>query len=293
VSIAAATLRMNQASGPALGKGRLPVTATILSAILHGSLAAGVVLTAGYWATEKPKTYVVNLVPAVAAVGSPQGKAEAPPATTPPPPLPPRAEEVTRPAPSRPADLPPRQAAKDMPPRASEVPPLPERALPTPTRAPALPKAGDKELPRMESTAKEPAPTTPTERPTTEVARVAPPPPPVPIGRRDGAVQGSGPMTLHASDFPFAWYLSRVQAKVTERWSGKALPGQQPVAVFDISRDGQVSRLAIEKSSGNSYYDQAALRAITEANPFPPLPAEFSGPTLRVHLGFNFIAERG
>jgi TonB family protein len=281
-----ATLRMRPPSGPALGKARLPLTATIFSAVLHGSLAAGVVLSAGYWATEKPKTYVVNLVPAVAAVGSPQGQAEAPPATTPPPALPPRAEEVTRPAPSRPAELPAREASRDMPPRVAS---LPDRALPT--RPPALPKAGDKELPAMASTAK--APPTPAERPTTDVARVAPPPPPLPLGRRDGSPQGSGPMTLNVSDFPFAWYLSRVQAKVTEKWLGKALPGQQPVAVFDISREGQVSRLAIEKSSGNSYYDQAALRAITEANPFPPLPAEFPGQTLRVHLGFNFSAERG
>jgi TonB family protein len=288
VSIATATLRMRPPSGPALGKARLPVTATILSAVLHGSLAAGVVLSAGYWATEKPKTYVVNLVPAVAAVGSPQGRAEAPPATTPPPPLPPRAEEVTRS--SQAAELPAREAPREMPPRAREAPGLPDRALPT--RAPALPKAGDKELPAMASATTRVAPT-PSERPPTEVARVAPPPPPLPLGRRDGSPQGSGPMTLNVSDFPFAWYLSRVQAKVTEKWAGKALPGQQPVAVFEINREGQVSRLAIEKSSGNSYYDQAALRAITEANPFPPLPAEFAGSTLRVHLGFNFSAERG
>ena len=284
-----ATLRMRPPSGPALGKARLPVTATIFSAVLHGSLAAGVVLSAGYWATEKPKTYVVNLVPAVAAVGSPQGRAEAPPAPTPPPPpppMPPRAEEVTRPAPSRPAELPAREASREMPPRVAS---LPDRALPT--RPPALPKAGDKELPAMASTAK--APPTPSDRPTSDVARVAPPPPPLPLGRRDGSPQGSGPMTLNVSDFPFAWYLSRVQAKVTEKWVGKALPGQQPVAVFEISREGQVSRIAIEKSSGNSYYDQAAVRAITEANPLPPLPAEFPGQTLRVHLGFNFTAERG
>lgn len=289
MSIATATLRMRLPSGPALGKTRLPLGATVFSALLHGSLAAGVVLSAGYWASEKPKTYVVNLVPAVAAVGSPQGRAETPPATTPSPPLPPRAEEVTRPAPSRPAELPAREAPRDMPPRARDTAGLPDRALPT--RAPALPKAGDKELPAMASTAK--APPTPSERPATETARVAPPPPPLPLGQRDGSPQGSGPMTLNVSDFPFAWYLSRVQAKVTERWVGKALPGQQPVAVFDINREGQVSRLAIEKSSGNSYYDQAALRAITEANPFPPLPAEFPGQTLRVHLGFNFSAERG
>ncbi len=287
-----ATLRMRLPSGPALRKHRLPVTATIFSALLHGSLAAGVVLTAGYWASEKPKTYVVNLVPAVAAVGSPQGRVETPAPPAPPPPpaaLPPRAEEVTRPAPTRPAELPARQASREMPPRARDAAALPDRALPT--RAPALPKAGDKELPAMASTAK--TPPAPPERPTTEVARVAPPPPPVPLGRHDGSPQGSGAMTLNVSDFPFAWYLSRVQAKVTERWAGKALPGQQPVAVFEIGREGQVSRLAIEKSSGNPYYDQAALRAITEANPFPPLPAEFSGQTLRVHLGFNFSAERG
>jgi TonB family protein len=290
VSIATATLKMRPPSGPALGKSRLPLTATIFSAVLHGSLAVGVVLTAGYWASEKPKTYVVNLVPAVAAVGSPQGRAEAPPTPTPPPPLPPRAEEVTRPAPTRPPDLPAREAPRELPTRARETASLPDRALPT--RAPALPKAGDKELPQMASTAK--APPAPTERPTTEVARAAPPPPPpAPLGRQDGSPQGSGAMTLNVSDFPFAWYLSRVQAKVTEKWAGKALPGQQPVAVFEISRQGQVSRLAIEKSSGNPYYDQAALRAISEANPFPPLPDDFTGPTLRVHLGFNFSAERG
>ena len=289
MSIATATLKMRPPSGPALGKSRLPLTATIFSAVLHGSLAVGVVLTAGYWASEKPKTYVVNLVPAVAAVGSPQGRAEAPPTPTPPPPLPPRAEEVTRPAPTRPPDLPAREAPRELPTRARETASLPDRALPT--RAPALPKAGDKELPQMASTAK--APPTPTERPTPEVARAAPPPPPPPLGRHDGSPQGSGAMTLNVSDFPFAWYLSRVQAKVTEKWAGKALPGQQPVAVFEISRQGQVSRLAIEKSSGNPYYDQAALRAISEANPFPPLPDDFTGPTLRVHLGFNFSAERG
>ncbi|HEX3179203.1 MAG TPA: TonB family protein [Methylomirabilota bacterium] len=291
MSIAAATLRMHPARGPALRRAKLPVTATLLSAVLHGCLAAGVVLAAGYWATEQPKAYVVNLVPAVAAVGSPEGRAEAPPTPTPPPPLPSRAPELPRPAPPRPADLPPREASRDMPPRPRETAALPDRTLPA--RAPALPKAGDKELPRMESTAKAAPTPTPVEKPAPDVARAAAPPPPVPIGRRDGSPAGAGAMTLNATDFPYAWYLSRVQAKVTERWSGKALPGQQPVAVFEINRDGQVGRLSIEKSSGNSYYDQAALRAIAEANPFPPLPAEYTEPTLRVHLGFNFSAERG
>jgi TonB family protein len=98
-----------------------------------------------------------------------------------------------------------------------------------------------------------------------------------------GATVGAG------ADSPFAWYLSRVKAKIAERWAGKALPGQQPVAVFEITREGQISRLAIEKSSGNTDYDQAALRAITEANPFPPLPAGLAA-TLPITLDFDFAS---
>ena len=249
--------------------------------MLHVVLAVAFVLAPHVWSPSQPKTYVVNLVPAVAAVGSPQGQ------TTPA--LPPRPEEVAPALPARPTELPQREAtretaAPEMPARARE---LPDRAMaPRPT---AAPRAGDKELPSMASSSAKPAPAL--ERALSEtVARATTPPP---IGRRDGSPQGAGAMTLNVTDFPFAWYLSRVQAKVTERWADKAIPGQQPVAVFEINRDGRVTGLAIEKPSGNPYYDQAALRAITEAAPFPPLPPEFSGPVLRVHLGFNFSAERG
>src|SRR5437762_3256209 len=191
--IAAATIRMRPSHGPAIGKAPLPVTATVLSAMLHVVLAIVYVLAPHVWSPSQPKTYIVNLVPAVAAVGSPQGQAT--------PALPPRPEEVAPALPARPTELPQREATRE-------------------TTAPEMP-ARARELP------------------------------------------------------------------------DRAIPGQQPVAVFEINRDGRVTGLAIEKPSGNPYYDQAALRAITEAAPFPPLPPEFSGPVLRVHLGFNFSAERG
>ena len=288
MSIAAATIRIRPARGPALGKAPLPLTATVVSGLLHLVLAVAVVLGARAWSQSQPKTYVVNLVPAIAAVGSPRGQ------TTPAPTLPPRPEEVARPEPPRPADLPQRETprtatAPEMPPRPRELPSLPERAS-TP-RPSATPRAGDKELPAMTgaSTSK---PMPDRVVPTETVARAAPPPP-APLGRADGSPAGAGAMTLNVSDFPFAWYLRSVQAKITERWAGKAIPGQQPVATFEITRDGRINGLAIEKPSGNPYYDQAALRAITEAAPFPPLPTDFPGPVLRVHLGFNFSAERG
>ena len=93
MSIAAATIRMRPARGPALGKAPLPFAATVVSAFLHVALALAFVLAARAWTQSQPKIYVVNLVPAVAAVGTPQ--AQTPPA------LPPRADEVPRAEPTR------------------------------------------------------------------------------------------------------------------------------------------------------------------------------------------------
>jgi protein TonB len=273
--------------GPALGRAPIPVTAIVVAAIVHGALAAAVIISASVWTARQPKTYVINLVPAVAATGAPDRR----PATT----LPSRPDDVVARAPTRPADLPVRaSASSEMP--ARETPTasgLADRTMPS--RAPALPHAGDKELPTVPSSppvtkpvpAPAPAPATPARR---EVA-VAPPPPP--LGRPTGSALGSGAVTLNVSDFPFAWYMRIISAKVTEGWSARALEGRQPVAVFEIGRNGQVSNLSIEKSSGNPYYDQAALRAIIGANPFPPLPEDYKQPFLRVHMGFNFDRERG
>ena len=279
------TPRLRPPRGPALRGGPLPVTATLLSLLTHGLLAAGIFFAATQWSTRAPKTYVVNLVPAVAAVGAPQGH----------PALPPRADEVTpQPAP-RPTDLPERERPRPSAPSAvpelpTRAPSLPDRALPDrtlPPRTAGTPRPSEKELPQVAS-ASPPAPgptvTTPT-RPAE--------PPAAPLGQRTGSPQGAAAMTLNASDFPFAWYLAAVQRKITERWDQWAQPGRQPVAVFSISRDGRVSNVAIEKTSGNSYYDQKALRAINEAVPFPPLPAEWPKPELTIQLGFNFAQDRG
>src|SRR5438105_3588553 len=95
------TPRLGHQKGPALRGGPLPVSAAVLSVLTHAALGAGIFFAATQWSARQPKTYVVNLVPAVAAVGTPQGQ----------PALPPRAEEAPpRPAP-RPSELPDRPRA--------------------------------------------------------------------------------------------------------------------------------------------------------------------------------------
>jgi TonB family protein len=100
-------------------------------------------------------------------------------------------------------------------------------------------------------------------------------------------------LTLSGGNFPFAWYLRQVEGKIAARWDGQPRDGGQPQVVFEIGRDGKVRALAVEKSSGNPLYDQAALRAINDAMPFPPLPQDFKEPFLRVHMGFNYSGTRG
>jgi protein TonB len=280
-------------AGPALRSAPLPVTAAVLSALTHGLLGVILVVAASTWSSSQPKTYVVNLVPAVAAVGSPQGR-PAPAPTLPKPEEP--APRVSQPSPQ---ELPPRITPSPPPDLPARAPSLPDRSLPDrsmpdramPPRPSAAPRAGEKELPSIASTTPRPTPAPTTTARSEATGRPEPPAPT--LGRPSGSAQGSGAMTLDVTDFPFAYYLAAVQRKITERWEGRAQPGRQPVAVFEIARSGQVSKLTIEKSSGNPHYDQQALRAITEANPLPPLPPEYSEPMLRIHIGFNFTQERG
>jgi TonB family protein len=123
-----------------------------------------------------------------------------------------------------------------------------------------------------------------------EVA-AAPPPPPPPapsLGQATGSPQGAGALTLNVTDFPYAWYIQSIHRKIQERWEGRAIQGRQPEVIFEIARDGQVKRLVIGKSSGNPAYDQIAMRAIAEANPFPPLPDGFGKSVLTIGLQFVY-----
>jgi TonB family protein len=292
--------RVRPRGGPALRTAPLPVTATVLSAAFHGALVLIMILAATVWSTSQPKTYVVNLVPAVAAVGTPQGRTVTP--TPRPPEPPPRVTE-------RPAELPERptpraQAPAPPPDLPARAPELPARAPELPARTAALPdrpslprpsatlRAGEKELPPVARATAPPAPAPLPPAPST-TTRPEPPPPPPALGGPTGSAQGAGAVTLNVSDFPFAWYLAAVQRKITERWEGRALQGRQPVVVFEIARDGQVSNVSVKDSSGNRYYDHTAMRAIADAAPFPKLPDEFPGSVLRIHLGFNFAQDRG
>src|SRR5439155_579885 len=105
--------------GPALRRLRLPVKSTVVSVVFHAAFAGAVLWGNAVWGDSQSKPVIVNLVPAIAAVGAPQGRPE----------MPPRAEEPTPPRPI-PTDLPRREASRDLPARELPARDLPARDLP-------------------------------------------------------------------------------------------------------------------------------------------------------------------
>lgn len=92
-------------------------------------------------------------------------------------------------------------------------------------------------------------------------------------------------------DFPFAAYLLTIRDLVGNRWNpperGQFAPSLRAEVFFRIGRDGRLTVTPrILDGSGNTIFDQAAMRAIASAAPFPPLPREYEGTSLGVRFAF-------
>ena len=94
-------------------------------------------------------------------------------------------------------------------------------------------------------------------------------------------------------DFRFAYYLAAIRNKIGAHWVPP--PGMEsrgkPVRAtlyFRIHRDGKISVAQVEASSGLSFFDQTAMRALLAATPLPPLPAGYADNYLGVHFGFEY-----
>ncbi len=89
-------------------------------------------------------------------------------------------------------------------------------------------------------------------------------------------------------------YLRRVVADIRRNWYAVipeiARLGKRGrvVVVFEIIRDGGVPKLYLVASSNFEPLDRAALAGISASVPFPPLPAEFRGPMIRLQVTFLY-----
>ncbi len=106
------------------------------------------------------------------------------------------------------------------------------------------------------------------------------------------ARQSGKQVKVDTKDFPFSYYLNLLRYRVQENWkppyqsSGQA-EKISAIVGFRVLRNGKIAEVAVETSSNKYLFDQAAQRAVYAAGPLPPLPEEFSGEQLTVHIEFE------
>lgn len=102
-------------------------------------------------------------------------------------------------------------------------------------------------------------------------------------------IYASGP-TGGVPDMEFAAYYNDIWKRIRSMWSvPEDLLDQDLETILGIrvARDGTIVDVWMEESSGNTYYDETALRAIRKANPLSPLPEKYTGASMDVGIRFN------
>ncbi len=95
-------------------------------------------------------------------------------------------------------------------------------------------------------------------------------------GATGGSGVGVGPLKFDQPGFNYPYYYERVKVAIETNWFKPAatIP-TSPVVHFSIQKDGTITDAEIVTSSGLTFVDRAALRAVLAASPLPPLPSEF------------------
>ncbi|HSP33133.1 MAG TPA: TonB family protein [Thermoanaerobaculia bacterium] len=109
--------------------------------------------------------------------------------------------------------------------------------------------------------------------------------PPKPVPAAPAEPQGVS-AALEGGDFPYTMYLDRMKTRIGANWFRPSVDATV-VVYFAIDRDGSIRDARVETSSGNGMADRAALRAVLESSPLPPLPFAYNGTYLGVHLTFR------
>jgi colicin import membrane protein len=86
-------------------------------------------------------------------------------------------------------------------------------------------------------------------------------------------------------------YIEAVWSRVRQNWTmpQTLMPEKNITTIIDvrISRSGALEYAGFEKRSGNSYFDDSALRAVKKSSPFPPLPQWVMEKSIEIGIRFN------
>jgi TonB family protein len=195
-----------------------------------------------------------------------------------------------------PAAPPPQAKSSPAPPKAEKPIALPERQpKKAPPKKPPAPREDEKR-----SEPKKPDPSRETAKdtspPGTDAGRAAATTGPAAgalpgaagdAGTRPGGAGGTGGKPTDEYNF----YFSLLRRKIDAAWKKPLDPTSQAVGssatiTLTLSSSGRVTRLDLTRPSGFDSLDRSVLRAVQDAEPFPPFPYQLGVDTLTVNFEF-------
>jgi TonB family protein len=110
----------------------------------------------------------------------------------------------------------------------------------------------------------------------------------VPFGGLATGGGGDGATVVGVTNFCCVYYLVTMKQIIQRHWDpNQGVAGDTEVR-FTILRDGTITEVKIDKSSGFAVLDQAALRAVMRTPRLPTLPREFPDNKLTIILVFPY-----
>lgn len=261
-----------------------PATATLVATVLlHGFALALFLLLPKLTPPPPPPSFVpVTILPAQ-ALGVRRPASRPKPREEPPAPKP----EPEKPAPEpEPEPEPVREEAPVLP----EETKKPEKPKPAPTPRETAPKPAPEPSRKPQPPPKPSAPEQPSQNPSGTAAQGTPE---GEAGRRGDAAGtplgttafGSAIAGLDNPDFKFGYYIDQLLGAIDAKWARPNMGGDvRTIISFRIQRNGGITDLEVAESSGYNSFDLAALRAVQNASPFPPLPRGYRQDSLGVRL---------
>jgi TonB family protein len=94
---------------------------------------------------------------------------------------------------------------------------------------------------------------------------------------------------LDVANFCCPDYLATMIDLINRNWSSKQGARGTTLLKFDIERDGRITNVAVERSSGVQALDYFSQRSLALTRQLPPLPVAYTGERLTLHLYMDYI----
>jgi colicin import membrane protein len=86
-------------------------------------------------------------------------------------------------------------------------------------------------------------------------------------------------------------YIGIVWSKIQKNWTlpPTLIPKENIETIISvrIARSGALEFINVEKHSGNSYFDDAALKTVRKSSPFPPFPNRLTDSSIEIGIRFH------